>query len=138
MNNLTQYLGILGNILLVVSYLPQIKKTIETQKSEDISTLMWFIILAGDLLMLIYAILQKDTIFVMLFTVFVVENLVMLYLTIKFKPKKEIISPRLNMEKPTEAEIKDETIAQPSIEPDQKLDDTKKEAETKSSDNEQK
>ncbi len=102
MQSIAPYLGLIGNIFLIISYFPQIKKTIVTRKSEDLSALMWVIILTGDLLMLIYSILQKDTIFVMLFTVFVIENLVMLYLTLKFKPKKDLVSARLNMEKKEE------------------------------------
>ena len=97
LSNYTQYLGILGNILLVISYLPQIKKIIVTRKSEDLSTLMWLIILLGDGCMLAYAVIKNDTIFAILFTIFIIENLVVLYLTIKFKPKPEDISPRTNL-----------------------------------------
>ena len=97
-SNLSQYIGILGNILLVIATLPQIKKTIITKKSEDISAFMWFVILAGDTLMLIHAILINDTIFAVLFTTVGIQTLVMLYLTFKYKEKKEIISPRKVME----------------------------------------
>ena len=97
--NLLQYLGILGNILLVVAYLPQIKKIIVTKKSEDVSALTWFIIFLGDFCMLAYAVVRNETIFAVLFTIFEIENLVVLYLTLKFKPKPELhkLSPRENM-----------------------------------------
>ena len=85
--NTLSALGIIGNILLVLAYLPQIKKLIVTKKAEDISIWMWIITFFGDLALLVYALMINDSIFTALFTLFMVENIVILYLTAKFSKK---------------------------------------------------
>jgi len=81
-------IGILGNILVLISYLPQIHKIIKTKKSEDLSLGMWGLYLIGDGLLMIYAIATGDTIFTALFTIFTIENLVVLYLALKYAKVK--------------------------------------------------
>jgi MtN3 and saliva related transmembrane protein len=82
-------IGIVGNVLVLVSYLPQIRKIIVTKSAEDLSLGMWWMYTLGDLLLMIYSIALGDAIFTALFTVFSVENIVVLYLAIKYgKPKK--------------------------------------------------
>ena len=86
--NLLIAIGVLGNVLVLVSYLPQIHKIIVTKKAEDISLSMWWMYTLGDLLLMIYSIATGDAIFTALFTVFSIENIVVLYLAIKYgKPK---------------------------------------------------
>ncbi len=80
----TQILGIIGNVILVASYLPQIKKIIVTKQAEDLSILMWFFIVLGDACLMVYSILTNDSIFTALFTLFTVENGILLFLTYKY------------------------------------------------------
>lgn len=81
---LLNIIGALGNILVLVSYLPQIHKILKTKKSEDISLSMWGLYVVGDILLLIYSIATGDTVFTALFTLFTVENLVVFFLAIKY------------------------------------------------------
>lgn len=82
--NVITGLGVMGNILVVVSYLPQIRKTIVTKSAEDISLGMWALVLLGDICLLVYSIATEDSIFTALFTLFTVENLVIFYLAVKY------------------------------------------------------
>jgi uncharacterized protein with PQ loop repeat len=79
-----QIIGIVGNILMVLGYFPQIFKTIKTHEAEDISLISWLSYLLGDLCLLIYAILTNDGVFVSLFTLFTVGNFTIVALTIKY------------------------------------------------------
>jgi len=81
---MTQIIGIVGNALLVVAYIPQIVKIIKTKKAEDLSIWMWIAYFVGDTLLLIYAITTNDTIFTMLFSFFTVGNFALLGLTYKY------------------------------------------------------
>lgn len=82
-------LGITGNIIVVVSYFPQIHKILVTKKAEDISIPMWMLYVVGDLLLLAYSIATNDIIFIMLFILFTIENLLVLYLTYKYAKVKK-------------------------------------------------
>lgn len=81
-------LGVTGNLLVVISYLPQIKKLLITKRAEDLSLSMWVMYTLGDILLLIYSISTGDVIFTALFTLFTVENVVVLYLAIKYSKTK--------------------------------------------------
>lgn len=84
-----EWLGILGNILLVSSYLPQIYKTLKTKSGGDISILMCVIWVLGDACFLTYSIMKAETAFIVLFSLFLIENLMVLYLGILYrKPLK--------------------------------------------------
>lgn len=85
MNDLTlQILGVTGNALMVLGYVPQIRKIVITRKAEDISILTWLGYLTGDLCLLAYALLTNDGVFVSLFTLFTVGNVTLVVLTIKY------------------------------------------------------
>lgn len=90
--NLLLILGNIGNLLLFFSYFPQIKKLIKTKKSDDISVLTWVTIIAGDILLLLYAILTADIVFTILFILFSVENIIVLILTLKYRTRHENLS----------------------------------------------
>jgi uncharacterized protein with PQ loop repeat len=87
MNQTINTMGIVGNVLLVIGYFPQIIKIITTKKAEDLSLMMWINFLVGDLLLLIYAIYTGDYIFSVLFAFFTIGNLVTMALTIKYGKK---------------------------------------------------
>lgn len=83
-------IGVLGNALLALAYLPQIRKTIVSKSAEDLSLSMWVLYVLGDICLLGYSIMTGDAIFTALFTLFTVENAVVLYLAVKYgnvKPK---------------------------------------------------
>ena len=77
-----EWLGMLGNLLLVGSYLPQIYKLIKTKSAEDLSLSMWVIYVLGDVCLLAYSIGTGDLIFTALFAL---ENLIVLYLTYLYR-----------------------------------------------------
>ena len=86
MTNLSlEWLGMLGNLLLVGSYLPQIYKLIKTKSAEDLSLSMWVIYVLGDVCLLAYSIGTGDLIFTALFALFSLENLIVLYLTYLYR-----------------------------------------------------
>jgi len=84
-----QIFGILANVLLVGSYIPQYMKILKTKKGEDISITMWLVIITGDICSLIYAVSKQDMIFMALFGLFILENFILIYLANKFREKKE-------------------------------------------------
>lgn len=92
MNGLMNTIGIIGNVLLVFSYFPQIYKLIKTKRGEDLSQLMWLNYLVGDLLLAAYSYYTKDYIFFSLFVLFTFCNITVLYLTIKYS-KKQVTAP---------------------------------------------
>lgn len=108
-------LGIIGNILLVTAYLPQISKIIKLKHAEDLSLLMWINYLIGDFLLLVYAVHQNDAIVASLFTIMTIGNLTILYLTFKYgrinvkKAKTENSEPKsITSEKATPSGITEE------------------------------
>lgn len=50
-----QTVGIVGNALLVLAYIPQIVKLIKTKKGEDLSLMMWINYLVADILLATHA-----------------------------------------------------------------------------------
>ncbi len=79
-----QTIGIVGNALLVLAYIPQIVKLIKTKKGEDLSLMMWINYLVGDILLAAYALYTNDYIFFSLFVLFTFFNIIVLYLTLKY------------------------------------------------------
>jgi MtN3 and saliva related transmembrane protein len=81
-------IGITGNALLAIAYVPQIIKLIKTKKGEDLSMMMWINYLVGDILLAIYAYYTKEFIFCSLFAIFTFFNITILWLTVKYGKKK--------------------------------------------------
>lgn len=81
---LLNIIGIIGNALLAVSYIPQIIKIVRTKKAEDLSLLMWLAYLIGDILLTIYAFYTGDIIFTILFILFTIGNFTILALSLKY------------------------------------------------------
>gem|GEM_PF-1020682 len=77
-------MGIVGNILLVTAYLPQISKIIKHKHADDLSLLMWINYLVGDFLLLVYSVYKNDAIVASLFTIMTIGNLSILFLTFKY------------------------------------------------------
>lgn len=103
-------LGIIGNILLVTAYLPQISKIIKHKHADDLSLLMWINYLIGDFLLLVYAVHQNDAIVASLFTIMTIGNLSILFLTFKYGHinfKKKASKEKEDAEKEIESKLKD-------------------------------
>lgn len=77
-------IGIIGNALLALSYIPQILKILRTKKAEDLSLLMWLAYLIGDILLTIYAWYTGDIIFTILFILFTIGNFTILALSVRY------------------------------------------------------
>lgn len=77
-------IGIIGNALLILAYLPQFIKIIKTKKAEDISILMWAMYGVGDIFLLIYSLSIGDKITSALFIGFSLANLLLIILSIKY------------------------------------------------------
>lgn len=61
--NMMELFGIVGGIIVVSSYIPQIIKLWKTKSSKDISSLFVFFIMVGTLCLMLYSIFISDTIF---------------------------------------------------------------------------
>jgi len=81
--------GILANILLVGAYIPQYIKILKTKKGEDISIMMWLVIVTGDICSVIYAYSRQDFIFTALFALFIIENFILIALAAKYPSQKD-------------------------------------------------
>ena len=95
MDLLMHIIGIVGNILLVVAYIPQIMKLVKTKKGEDLSLGMWICYLVGDMLLAVYSVYTFDYIFCSLFILFTIFNFIVLGLTLKYSKKKASIFKEL-------------------------------------------
>lgn len=103
-------LGVIGNILLVTAYLPQISKIIKHKHADDLSLLMWVNYLIGDFLLLVYAIYQNDAIVASLFTIMTIGNVTILFLTFKYghiNLKKKVTKEKTDTKKELEPKSKD-------------------------------
>ncbi len=85
-----QIVGIIGNMLLVAAYWPQIYKILKTKKAQHLSIGMWWCNFLGDLALLIYSLWQHDAIITILFAFFFIENLTVMILTYKYGTKKAL------------------------------------------------
>ena len=83
-SELPAIIGLIGNILVLGGYLPQIFKTWKTKKAEDISIMMWVYYFIGDLFLLVYSIMTNDLVFTILFAFFTVGNAILIILTKKY------------------------------------------------------
>ncbi len=53
-------IGMIGGILIVISFVPQLVIIIHNKSAKDISIVMYLILLAAQLLWVIYGILKND------------------------------------------------------------------------------
>ena len=88
--NLLPLLGIVGNALLITAYIPQITKTFQAKKADDLSLGMWVLWALGDLCFLLYSLLEKDLYSSILFGCFTLGNVLILCLILRYgKPSKK-------------------------------------------------
>mgnify|MGYP001559944227 CR=1 FL=1 len=82
-----QNLGLIGTIIFVSAYLPQIIHLIKVKDSTGINLFAWIVWLFGAFLLFIYAVYQRDLVFVVLTTLESLALLSTIILTIKFRKK---------------------------------------------------
>ena len=79
-----QYIGIIGLVLIAVSWLPQVIEIIKTKKS---GLNIWFALtyVLGSIALVIYAVQIKDTIFIVLNSLAGLISFIGLVYTIKYR-----------------------------------------------------
>jgi MtN3 and saliva related transmembrane protein len=86
--NIVLITGITAGILTATSMMPQVFKTIKTQKAENISPVMLIILIAGVSLWVVYGCMKKDWPIILTNSFSVLINTCMLFLQWKFREKK--------------------------------------------------
>jgi len=80
-------IGIGASVLTAVSAIPQVIKLIKEKKAEDVSLLMFFVLLAGLGLWIYYGFLKEDWILICSNSFSFLINLTVVILTLKYKKK---------------------------------------------------
>ena len=88
MKDYTIYIGIIAGILTAISMLPQLIKIIREKKTEDISFVMLFILLAGILGWVYYGILKADYPIIVTNSFSFLINVMVILFSIKYRNKK--------------------------------------------------
>jgi lipid-A-disaccharide synthase-like uncharacterized protein len=86
-NFIFQNLGLIGTLIFVSAYVPQIKHLLKVKDSTGISIFSWTIWLIGAMLLFLYAVHNKDLVFIILTTLETVSLLTVIILAIKYKKK---------------------------------------------------
>jgi len=80
-------LGLIGTLIFITAYIPQIKHLIKVKDSSGISIFSWSIWLFGAILLFIYASHNKDLVFIALTSLEALAILIVIILAIKFNKK---------------------------------------------------
>jgi MtN3 and saliva related transmembrane protein len=78
-------IGFLAGILISVSIVPQIVKSLRTKKVADISLLMLLILVAGEFLWIIYGIAISSNPIIAMDGFAFIATVIMLYIKIRYK-----------------------------------------------------
>lgn len=79
--------AIIGGIIGITAYIPQILHLIKVKDSTGISIIAWYAWLFGNILLLAYAISIVNTSYIIVETLFCLANLILIILTYKYKRK---------------------------------------------------
>jgi uncharacterized protein with PQ loop repeat len=80
-------LGLIGAIIFVSAYLPQIRHLLKVKDSTGISIFSWSVWLGGALLLFVYAVYQRDVVFIVLTTLESLALLTVILLALRYKRK---------------------------------------------------
>jgi len=80
--------AVLGGVIGIIAYVPQVLHLFKVKNSEGISLLAWDSWLFGNLLLLIYAISLGNIPYIIDYSLFCVANATIIILTLKYKNKK--------------------------------------------------
>lgn len=83
----TDVLGLTAGACVTIAVLPQIRKAFRTKKVEDVSPIMFLILLVGISLWVIYGVLQKDLPIIVTNGLSLCLNATMLYFIVKYRKK---------------------------------------------------
>jgi len=77
-------IGIVAGTLTSTSVIPQLVKTIKEKKAEDVSPVMFFVLLAGTSIWTYYGVLKEDMPIIITNTFSSLITVIMLFLKFKF------------------------------------------------------
>jgi MtN3 and saliva related transmembrane protein len=80
-----EFIGYFAAVLTTSSSLPQLIKIVETKSSDDVSTLMFSLLVAGNISWLVYAVLLKAYPILFASSFSAIINFATLYLRLKYK-----------------------------------------------------
>jgi len=82
---MVEFIGYLAGFIAMVSFLPQVVKTLRSRSAQDISLAMLFLTFLTNILYLIYGIALKLTPIIVMLSIMTVIVLLQIALTIKFR-----------------------------------------------------
>jgi len=82
-----EVIGLIAGILTSGALIPQLVKTVREHSAEDVSPLMFIVLLCGNSLWAYYGILRDDLPIIVTNSFSVLLNTVMLFLKLRFKGK---------------------------------------------------
>ena len=85
---LENLIGILASIFITLSLLPQLVKLLRKKYAGDISMLMLFILLAGQIFWVWYGVLKKDWIIIISNSIAAGINLLVIFFSLRYKHKR--------------------------------------------------
>ena len=85
MTILINSLGLIGTIIFVSAYIPQIIHLLRVKESTGISIFSWMIWLFGALLLLVYAASRSDLVFIILTSLEALALLTVIMLAIRYR-----------------------------------------------------
>lgn len=83
-----QSFGLIGTIIFVSAYVPQIAHLAKVKNSVGISLWSWSIWSLGALLLFAYAVSKRDIVFILLTALEFIALVTVVILTIRYKPKQ--------------------------------------------------
>ncbi len=83
----TDVLGLVAGGCVTIAVLPQIRKAFRTKQVEDVSPIMFLILIVGIFLWVVYGILQKDFPIILANGLSLCLNSAMLYFIVKYRKK---------------------------------------------------
>lgn len=86
--NTEDVVGIFASLLIALYLLPQLVKLMREKSGENISMLMLFTLIAGQLMWIWYGSLKQDRIIVTSNIFSALVNLLIIFLSLKYKRKK--------------------------------------------------
>jgi uncharacterized protein with PQ loop repeat len=78
-------LSLVGGMIGIAGYLPQVTKLLKEKKSLGVSSLAWYAFLLSNIILLYYAIYIKDIVFTTLQTLSVIFCITIIILVYKYK-----------------------------------------------------
>lgn len=88
MNYLT-FIGLFAALMTTISFIPQVIKSWKTKSVEDVSMIMYVILMTGQFSWLVYGILIKSLPLILSDFIVFVLTIIMLFFKFKYKKQKQ-------------------------------------------------